>query len=419
MLSLRIALRYLLSRKSHGAVNIISAVSMAGVAVAAAAMIIILSVFNGFSQLVERKTAGFNPPLLITPVSGKVIQDADSLARRLRAIPGVAVAAPIINEQAFAIAGDAQMPVNIRALPSEAIHASGLQQLLIDGEVDPEGATVSVGVAVNLNVRPLAEQRLFAEAPPQGQIHIYEPRRTGRINPANPMGAFRGDSLQVTGVYQVEQEEQDRDMLILPLSAARRLLDYTTEASAVALYSVEDSPSAISSIKTTAASLLEPASYQVLDRLGQEAEAYRMIAVEKWITFLMLLFILAVASFNIVSTLSLMVVEKEKNMDVLTAMGATSTFIRRIFASLGWLITIAGSAIGLLLGTLLTLGQQHFGWIKLSSTNPSLMAINYYPVRLDPADLLIVLLSVLITSLLIALLGALCVGRRPTSSPSA
>lgn len=419
MLPLKIALRYLLSRKSHGAVNVISAVAMAGVAVAAAAMIIILSVFNGFSQLVERKTAGFNPPLLIVPATGKIIADADSLAGAIASVPGIAVAAPLIDEQAFAIAGDAQMPVSIRALPPEALAASGLRDILIDGALDPAEATVSVGVAVSLNVRPLAEERRFVDGPSEGWINVYEPLRSGRINPANPMGAFRGDSLRVTGVYQVEQEEQDRDMLVIPLAVARRLLDYTTEASAVAVYPSQTEGdasdagrpgnAALASLRQSLESRLPSDSYRVLDRLEQEAEAYRMIAVEKWITFLMLLFILAVASFNIVSTLSLMVVEKEKNMAVLGAMGAAPSFIRRIFGSLGWLITIIGSAAGLLLGTLLTLGQQHFGWVKLSSANPSLMAINYYPVRLDPTDLMIVLLAVLLTSLLIAIVGALCV----------
>ena len=210
-------------------------------------------------------------------------------------------------------------------------------------------------------------------------------------------------------------------MLVIPLAVARRLLDYTTEASAIAVYPSQTEGdasdagrpgnAALASLRQSLESRLPSDSYRVLDRLEQEAEAYRMIAVEKWITFLMLLFILAVASFNIVSTLSLMVVEKEKNMAVLGAMGAAPSFIRRIFGSLGWLITIIGSAAGLLLGTLLTLGQQHFGWVKLSSANPSLMAINYYPVRLDPADLMIVLLAVLVTSLLIALVGALCVPR--------
>ena len=146
MLPLRIALRYLLSRKSHGAVNIISAVSMAGVAVAAAAMIVVLSVFNGFSQLVERKTSNFNPPLLAKMVDGSVIANADSIASLLQGSPSVVLASPMIDEQAFAISQQGQMPVNIRAMEPAAMDASGLDGILIDGEIDHDQATLSLSL---------------------------------------------------------------------------------------------------------------------------------------------------------------------------------------------------------------------------------------------------------------------------------
>lgn len=402
MLSLRIALRYLLSRKSHGAVNVISAVSMAGVAVAAAAMIIVLSVFNGFSQLVERKTAGFNPPMVIRMADGRVISDADSLATALGALPDVLLAAPMIDEQAFAVSDGGQMPVTLRGMTPQAIQTSRLSEILIDGSLDPTQATISVGVAVSLNLRPLADDRQMVDGPVTDVIRIFEPSRTGRINPANPARAFRGDSLTVTGVYQVEQDAQDRDMLVIPLQMARDLLDYTTEATSVAVY-----PVATASTDKIKEALRLPTGMVALDAMEQEAEAYRMIAVEKWITFLMLLFILAVASFNIISTLSLMVVEKEKNMGVLSAMGAPARLIRGIFANQGWLITLGGGCIGLLLGSLLTLGQQHFGWIKLNSANPAMMAVDHYPVSLRPGDILAVLAAILLTSLLISLAGAL------------
>lgn len=249
MLSLRIALRYLLSHKSHGAVNVISAVAIAGVAVAAAAMIIVLSVFNGFTQLVEKKTSSFNPPLLVLPVAAHTIANADSLADALATTPGVALAAPLIDEQAFAISAHGQMPVNIRALPPRAIAASGLPSILLasapasgPAEAAPaqeataapasaasEAAFLSVGAALTLNAHPA------------DTIGLFEPRRLGRVNPANPMKAFRGAQLRVQGVYQVEQEEQDRDMLVVPLSVARRLLDYTTEATGIAIYLTSDS----------------------------------------------------------------------------------------------------------------------------------------------------------------------------------
>ncbi len=409
MLSLRIALRYLLSHKSHGAVNVISAVAIAGVAVAAAAMIIVLSVFNGFTQLVEKKTSSFNPPLLVLPVAAHTIANADSLADALATTPGVALAAPLIDEQAFAISAHGQMPVNIRALPPRAIAASGLPSILLasapasgPAEAAPaqeataapasaasEAAFLSVGAALTLNAHPA------------DTIGLFEPRRLGRVNPANPMKAFRGAQLRVQGVYQVEQEEQDRDMLVVPLSVARRLLDYTTEATGIAIYLTSDSPSLLASTRSALADRL-PAGYHVADRIEQEADAHRMIALEKWITFLMLLFILAISSFNIISTLSLMVVEKQANMAVFSAIGAPNRLIRAIFANQGWLITLLGGIVGLLIGSLITLGQQTFGWVKIQASNPAVMAIDYYPVQLQATDILIILAAILLTATIIS-----------------
>ena len=405
MLSLRIALRYLLSHKSHGAVNVISAVAIAGVAVAAAAMIIVLSVFNGFTQLVEKKTSSFNPPLLVLPVAAHTIANADSLADALATTPGVALAAPLIDEQAFAISAHGQMPVNIRALPPRAIAASGLPSILLasaPAEAAPaqeataapasaasEAAFLSVGAALTLNAHPA------------DTIGLFEPRRLGRVNPANPMKAFRGAQLRVQGVYQVEQEEQDRDMLVVPLSVARHLLDYTTEATGIAIYLTSDSPSLLASTRSALADRL-PAGYRVADRIEQEADAHRMIALEKWITFLMLLFILAISSFNIISTLSLMVVEKQANMAVFSAIGAPNRLIRAIFANQGWLITLLGGIVGLLIGSLITLGQQTFGWVKIQASNPAVMAIDYYPVQLQATDILIILAAILLTATIIS-----------------
>ena len=405
MLSLRIALRYLLSHKSHGAVNVISAVAIAGVAVAAAAMIIVLSVFNGFTQLVEKKTSSFNPPLLVLPVAAHTIANADSLADALATTTGVALAAPLIDEQAFAISAHGQMPVNIRALPPRAIAASGLPSILLasaPAEAAPaqeataapasaasEAAFLSVGAALTLNAHPA------------DTIGLFEPRRLGRVNPANPMKAFRGAQLRVQGVYQVEQEEQDRDMLVVPLSVARRLLDYTTEATGIAIYLTSDSPSLLASTRSALADRL-PAGYRVADRIEQEADAHRMIALEKWIPFLMLLFILAISSFNIISTLSLMVVEKQANMAVFSAIGAPNRLIRAIFANQGWLITLLGGIVGLLIGSLITLGQQTFGWVKIQASNPAVMAIDYYPVHLQATDILIILAAILLTATIIS-----------------
>ncbi len=377
MLSLRVALRYLFSRKSHGAVNIISAVSVGGVAVAAAAMIVVMSVFNGFSQLAESKLARIDPDLAVVPVRGKVFAGSDSLAALLRGVPGVASAEPVLVEQAFASVGEKQMPVTLRGVTPAGMTDSGMGDAVIDGVMVPADsslALLSVGVAMGLNIRP-------GDNLP---IKIFEPRRLGRVNPSNPATAFRADSLAVGGVLQIEQEEYDRDLLVAPLPMVRRLLDYYDgEASMLA---VMVAPGA--DVKTVRAAIgpLLPPSLTALDRREQQADAFRMIEVEKWITFVMLAFILAVASFNIVSTLSMLVIEKEPNMAVMKAMGGSRRFVSSIFANQGWLVTLAGGAIGLFLGSVLVLCQEHFGWVKLQAADPSLLAIDAYPVCLDFGD---------------------------------
>lgn len=421
---LRIALRYLISRKSHGAINVISAVAMAGVAVAAAAMIIVLSVFNGFAQLVDSKISTFNPPYLLTDANGAVIANADSLAAAILTPAGASASNPrdnrwlpfpIIDEQAFAMTdAGAQMPVNFRALPPEVYPYYDLTPILVDGSIPrsrgnaatvaddfttgnkisaDSAAILSVGVAMQLKLRP------------GDSIRVFLPRRTGRINPGALHRAFRSVNLPVAAVYQVEQDTYDRDMLIIPLQIARSLLNYTTEATSVGFV-----PRSGTAGLSTPATLTPPlcdnpgSAYRMLDRRGQEEESFRMIAIEKWITFLMLSFIMLIASFNIISTLSLMVVEKQGNMAVLRAMGASPGFIRNIFANQAWLITLCGGFIGLLIGSLLILGQQHYGWVPLATSNPAVLSTTSYPVLLTLPDLLICSATLLILSGLLTLL---------------
>ena len=358
MLSLRIALRYLLSRKSHGAVNIISAISLASIAVAAAGMVIVLSVFNGFSQLAESKLSAVDPDFLLVPVKGKVIAGMDSIAVELLSVDGVGTVQPEISEQAFAVAqGENQMPVVLKGMTSEAVAASGL-----------------------------------------GGV-IYEPRRVGRINPANPMAGFRMAELQATGVFQVEQEEYDRDVVIVPFAVAASLLGYDGEATSLCVWLKEGaSPKRVA---VELATLAESHGLEVKDRHQQQEAAFRMISIEKWITFLMLAFILVIASCNIISTLSMLILEKEDNMGVLTAVGATRGFINRIFIAQGWFIILIGGCAGIIAGTLLVLGQQHFGWIKLAASDPALMSVTSYPVVLSAADLLVTFLTLLCVALVV------------------
>ncbi|MDE6485101.1 MAG: ABC transporter permease [Duncaniella sp.] len=381
MLSLRIALRYLFAKKSHSAVNVISLVSMAGVAVAAMAMICVLSVFNGFSHLALSRLSLIDAPLRLTPREGAVIERADSLASALVALPGVGEVCPVVEDQAMAIAGDKQVPVIIHGIPEDYGTVSGIESTLIDGEIrqpDEMGAyvTLSVGLALALDVRPAYSSI----------VRLLVPRRTGRINPAAPLSAFRYDTLVVSGVYETDQQEYDVDRLFMPLDRARRLLDYTTEASAL---DITPAPGVTEADATRQIIKAAGSKYRVADRLEQEETSFRMIKVEKWVTFLMLVFILVMASFNILSTMSMLIIEKRPGIALLASIGAPASMIKRIFLTQGFLVAAVGGIAGLVTGIILVLLQQHSGFIELGGDH-SQMSITSYPVKLMAGDVAVV-----------------------------
>lgn len=387
MVSLRIALRYLFSKKTHSVVNVISLISLAGVAVATIAIVCVLSVFNGFTDLASSHLSLLDPDLKITPQQGKVINNADSIAAVINRVDGIDISIPTIEEQALAIYGSRQMPVMIKGVPDSFGAITKIQSTIIDGDFILRDslanyATLSVGTAVNLQAFPQKHEYLG--------IHL--PQRSGRINPANPMTAFRSDSLIVGGVFQLEQAEYDADLIIIPLENARQLLDYDSEASAI---EIKLSPTASVTNTKDAIQKLIGKEYLIKDQFQQQEQSFRMIEIEKWITFLMLAFILIIASFNIISTLSLLVIEKQDNITTLHHLGATQKMISRIFMLEGWLISIIGGIAGIIIGTILTLAQQWGGFIKLNG-DPSAMSIDTYPVRLDISDLILVLGLVII-----------------------
>lgn len=384
LLSWRIACRYLLSRKSHNAVNVISIVSVAGVAVATAAIVIVMSVFNGFTLLAAKHLSEMDPDVKIVPVRGKTIANGDSVAAALLNIEGVAAAQPVIEERALATAGSKQMPVIFKGVGADYGLVSHIDSLMIDGQrlaypYGIAGMQPSVGVALGLDARPGVS----------ASVDLYAPRRHGRINPANPQASFRKAEFMVTGVFQVNQPEYDSEYVIIPIEEARRLLGYAHESTAVEV-SAQGDPSRAARI---IAESLGP-ELKALSRSQQEEVSFRMIAIEKWVTFLMLAFILVIASFNIVSTLSLLVIEKRENMATLRSLGATSSMIRGIFMRQGWLITMAGGLAGIALGTTLSLAQQWGKFIKLNG-DPSQLTIDSYPVSVRPMDLLLVMGAVM------------------------
>lgn len=383
MLALNIARRYLLSRKSHSAVNIICGVAIGGVSVAIMAIVVVLSVFNGFASLAEKQMGLFDADLRVEPAAGKTIAGADSLAARVAAMPQVAAAVPVIDERALAVSPSAQMPVRLKGVGAAFADVTDMDSIIVDGAYAVDSvygygpAHLSVGVAGYMGLSPRVGNI----------VGVYVPRRVGRINPANPATAFRGDSLAVRSVWQTQRPDYDGDRIIVPLATARRLLDYENgEASSVEIRLAAGADPDAEAARLSAAL---GDSVRILTRARQNADSFRMIAVEKWLTFLLLVCILAVASFNIVSTLSLLVIEKRDNMATLRALGASRAMTRRVFMWQGALIALCGGLLGSLLGVALSLGQQHFGWVRLNAEADAL-TVQVYPVEVHASDLLVV-----------------------------
>ena len=402
-LPLKIAWRYLVSKKGHQAVNIISIVAVCGVVVATAALICVLSVFNGFRGLIMGKLAMLDPQVAITATMGKTINDADSVIDVVNNIPGVERAVPVILDQALAIYAQYQMPVRLKGVPDNYNTMNDIDSVIVDGEWKLRDQVsryivVGAGPAVRLMVRPES----------LGMVYLYAPQRQGHVNIANPMGAFRQDSLFVSGIFQLQQNSYDADLIYVPLDVAQELFDYEAEATQIEVKL--DSGANEQQVMHAIGKLLG-SSYQVQNRLMQQREAYRLVNIEKWMAFLLLAFILVIATFNVISTLSLLIIEKDDSIATLRALGANDRQISRIFVLQGWLITLAGAITGVVIGLILCLCQQQFGWLRLSG-DPANMIINAYPVEVQWTDVIITLALVAAVGLLTSMVTALIMRRR-------
>lgn len=402
-LPLKIAWRYLVSKKGHQAVNIISIVAVCGVVVATAALICVLSVFNGFRGLIMGKLAMLDPQIAITATVGKAINDADSVIDAVSAIPGVERAIPVVEDQALAIYAQQQMPVRLKGVPDDYNTMNGMDSVIVDGEWKLRDqvsrfAVAGAGPAVRLYVRPDF----------LGMLRLYAPQRQGRVNLANPMGAFRADSVFVSAIFQLQQNSYDADLIFVPLDMARQLFDYENEATQI---EVKLASGASEGQVMRGITDVLGKSYRVENRLMQQREAFRLVNIEKWMAFLLLTFILIIATFNVISTLSLLIIEKDDSIATLRALGASDRQVSRIFVMQGWLITLTGAIAGVVIGLILCFCQQQFGWLRLSG-DPANMIISAYPVEVQWGDVIITLALVAAVGLLTSLVTAIIMRRR-------
>lgn len=397
-LAARIAWRYLRAKKSHSAVGAISMVSICGIAVATAAIICVLSVFNGFQSVIADRLDTLSPDIMVTPAKGKVITDADSLALRLRKEKGVDRAIPTILDNALLIHNGYEIPVQLKGVDlKEYSKITALPDLLIATADSPDSlppleeeeytpAIASIGISSRVGARPGDGMLLFA------------PRREGRVNLANPSSSFLRDSVRVEGIYQANQSDYDDARVIVDLEAARELFQYDTEASAIEISAAPGVDTG--ELMNTLADRLGP-DYKVRDRLRQQEMNFRMVSIEKWVSFLLLLFILLIASFNIISSLSMLVIEKEGSISTLRAMGLSRARIGNIFAWESVMVTASGAIAGIILGVALCLLQEKFGFIRLQG-DPQTLVTAAYPVSLQWQDILVTLIPLSIMALVAA-----------------
>ncbi len=401
MLSLQIAFRYLRAKKSHTAVNVITLIAVVGVAIATMAMVLVLSIFNGFSDLALSQLSSLDPPLSVTPEKGRVIANADSLAEAIARIPGVVSASPAIESRALLLDDDIRIPVVFKGVASGFDAESGIEDIMLAGEYAETTTDGTPAVQLSVGVA----NRILAHPAPDSYLELYVPRRKGRINPANPAASFRSAQLAFSGVFRVSNSDIDNDHVIVPLEVARDILDYDTEATSIDIQLAADaSESAVAKAIITQTG----GTYKVLDRLRQRADSFKMISVEKWVTFMMLVCILAITLFNVVSTLSLLAIEKHENMLTLRALGAPPSLVRNVFIAEGFLVTVVGGAIGIVVGLVVALLQQFFHIVRLAADSSSL-TIDYYPVRVLPGDILIVAGVILAVAVIVGAIGRLIV----------
>lgn len=393
-LSFYIAKRYLFSKKSHNAINIISMISVCGIAIATMAMVCTLSIFNGFTKLVSDSFSIMDPDLQIIPAKGKVFDASSAIFQKIKNLPEVAVASETVEDNALVKYGERQDPVLIKGVSDQFKEMVDTKRLVTSGEFslregDVDFCVAGIGVAINLGLRT-------DNITP---IEIYSPKRDVKIQLANPANAFTTAYTYPAGVFALNQAKYDDQIILVSLDLARELFRYNNEVTSLDI-KLKENVSAKDAESKIQKQLGD--NFIVKNRFEQQADSFRMVNIEKWVTFLILSFILIIAVFNVVSSLSMLILDKSADIDILRNMGAENNLITRIFKIEGWLISMSGAIAGIVIGLVLCLIQQHFGILKLGQT-PGAFIVDSYPVEVIFTDILFVFITVSIIGGLIVL----------------
>lgn len=387
-LSFYIACRYLFSRKKHNAVNIISGISVCGVALATLAMVCTLSVFNGFQDMVAGFFTAFDPQLKITVREGKVFLPDEPALQQVRSLPEVEVWTETLEENAMVQYKDRQVMAVIKGVDDNFEQLTSIDSLLYGtGQFILKDNIVDYGFLGIELMSQLGTGIQFVDP-----LQVFAPRRNVRVNLANPSAAFNREYLFSPGaVFVVNQEKYDAHYIVTSLSFARRLFDYGREVSAVELKLKPDADT--EAVRQRIATLLGD-RFVVQNRYEQQADVFRIMEIEKLISYLFLTFILVVSCFNVIGSLSMLILDKRDDVVTLRNLGADDRLVVRIFLFEGRLISVFGAVGGILSGLLLCWAQQHFGFITLGGGSGAFV-VDAYPVSVHVSDVVLVFATVL------------------------
>lgn len=384
-----IARRYLFSRKSHNAINIISAISMLGVGVATMALVCTLSVFNGFHDLVSSLFTAFDAELLVKPADGTTFSDTSEAAQLVENHPDVAICTPVLEDNALIKLGNNQQVATIMGVADNFAEQSAIRDILIgDGTFCLHADVLEYGVlGIQLAGRLGLMNTTFVDP-----IQVYAPKKSARINMGNPRSSFNRDELQSPGVlFQVQQAKYDCNYIITSLGFAQRIFDRERQYSSMELR-LRDGAS-LSSVQKDLKRKLGK-DFVVLDRYEQQSDVFRIMHIEKLLSYIFLTFILLVACFNIISSLSMLMIDKRADADTLRSLGATDSQVGRIFMYEGCLISFFGALFGLIAGLTLCYLQQEYGFIRMGDSDGNFI-VDAYPVSVHWVDIMLIFFTVL------------------------
>lgn len=383
-----IAWRYLFSKKGHNAINIISCISAIAVAVVTAAMICVLSVMNGFGALVEHMFSEFDPVLMVVPAEGQTLRTDTLPVASLYAREDIEAVSMQLEQTALVRYKDHQLPARVLGVDSLFTRTAHIDSVISDGYYSVwdgafERAVLGRGLAAQIGIN----------AHFTGALHLYAPERTGTLNLLRHDKSLRHEHAFIAGTFAINQLEYDDRLMLVSLPLAQRLFDYDEyTATALRIQPKANNQSEIINLKSEISKELGE-GFWVMDRYEQQADFFRILHIEKLLTFLLMVFILLIASFNIIGSLSMLIIDKREDIRILSHLGADEPMIRRIFLLEGWLISSLGTVCGLIIGVAVCLGQQQYGWLKLGTGSE--YVISAYPVQVQAPDIMLVAVLVL------------------------